>query len=918
MTTQQLCMTLQGKMNRSSLLQMLLLGCLSVFSAACGETVAPAGTDAAATDGDDVAAVEDVLTPAEEVTATEDVVEVPDIPEVKIYAGKCKAGPAICDDSNPCTVDDCDEQIGCTNLVKVCADKDICTQDSCDVATGNCTHNPVTCDDDNACTDGKCVAIEGCVFTALDCNDGNACTADGCTPSSGCQSSEVNCDDGYDCSTDFCDQVKGCVHDKPLGVTCCNDPSDCDDGNVCTTNSCSGGICKSVGVIECCTKNADCEDNNACTVDACNLGNGKCSNDYAPGAGCCKADVDCNDKEDCSLDKCFANQCVHEATCCKTADDCKKFAGVADACAEPVCTNGVCAVATPALDSKCCGLALPSTSFEDADKWAVNFSGGSAGGWAISKTAGSSQTGVAGLVYKGVSPPQSYNGATARAKFSEVSLPLAQGVQLKFKAYVFLSSGDMLRLRAVTAEGSWQIWSSNTNGTWQPVTINLSGLAARFPTHKVRFVFELVPQKFTANTQVKIDDFTLTSTCSTVNCVGDGQCDDNLSATDESCVAGKCVYKPGKNYCELGDSCDDSNLCTNDSCTAFFAKCNHNPVGNCCLKSDSCDDKKVCSTDFCPADGASCVHTQIPAAQCCDTVADCDDKNLCTTDLCPVVGMGCAHTQTDLNCCTTVADCNDKDACTIDSCVTNQCGHKNNCCKVDLDCEDGDLICTADTCVGGFCQSKPTGDPSCCTPEVFKYDFESDLPAFFTLSGGLGGVKWQAMKSKEAHGGNGALWYGNVATGNYDANGQTTLGTVATQPVDLPKGETVEVAFWVWMDTETGGFDVLTFNVKASIGGNAKTYKLWDKSQVGNFNMMQWTEIKLNLSAFAGNKVTFEWVFDTKDGIANQTSGVYLDDISLKRSCGPALCATKDDCNDKLPLISSFGCVGGKCLWVVN
>jgi len=238
---------------------------------------------------------------------------------------------------------------------------------------------------------------------------------------------------------------------------------------------------------------------------------------------------------------------------------------------------------------------------------------------------------------------------------------------------------------------------------------------------------------------------------------------------------------------------------------------------------------------------------------------------------------------------------------------------------VDLDCEDGDLICTADTCVGGFCTSKATGNPSCCTPEVFKHDFESDLPVFFTLSGGLGGVKWQSMSGKQAHGGKGALWYGDVATGNYDAKGQASVGSVTTQPIDLPQGETVEVVFWVWMDTETGGsFDQLSFNVKASIGGNDKTYTLWDKGKAINFSMMQWTEIKVNLSAFAGFKVSFEWVFDTGDGVANQTDGVYLDDIALKRSCGPALCTTKDDCNDKLPLISSFGCVAGKCLWVVN
>ena len=190
-------------------------------------------------------------------------VEVPiDVGPDVSWTGKCAAGPAFCDDSNPCTIDDCDPQTGCTTTAKDCTDEDECTLDACNVADGTCTHVLNTCDDGNDCTAGSCKSGEGCVYTAKDCSDGDKCTADGCSPLKGCLNTELDCDDDITCTVDKCDPAVGCVHSKPPGATCCESPSDSEDDNACTVHACTGGVCQSTAVFGCCKENADCSDVN--------------------------------------------------------------------------------------------------------------------------------------------------------------------------------------------------------------------------------------------------------------------------------------------------------------------------------------------------------------------------------------------------------------------------------------------------------------------------------------------------------------------------------------------------------------------------------------------------------------------------------------------------------------------------------
>lgn len=871
--------------------------CLFLFcawiAAGCSDDPVAANKDAAVTETQDVAAQSDLGLSGD---ATADTAST----DINKYTGKCSGGAKICDDGNPCTEDDCDPVKGCLTTVKACVDNDLCTIDACDLQTGGCKHEADPCEDGNACTVGACLAGEGCTFTPVDCSDGDACTADGCAPKGGCDNTALNCDDGQTCTTDSCDTAMGCVHDKadPL-AQCCETANDCDDGNPCTQHTCSAGVCATQGVFGCCHDDSECEDKNQCTTDVCNKGSGQCANVLQPGPGCCATDADCEDKVACTLDKCAGNACAHETICCATGADC----GAVDLCGTPTCTTAGCAI-QPAAGAGCCAGDVQGTGFESGATWVPLLAPAVNGQWLVDTTGTQGKTGTAALLYKDLpGKPIPGGGPVATAKFPEVTLPAGVGVTLQFNYRSQLSVTAVLRLKAVTSAGTWILWTGTPGSAWQKISLNLSGLAARPATRKVKLVLEVKPAS--GNGFAAFDDVAITSTCQAVTCTNAVSCNDNQAATADACAEGLCVWLPEKEYCEPGASCDDGNACTQDTCAQF--KCQHTPKAKCCLATADCDDKDVCTMDACL--GNSCQHLKKPAGTCCNTAADCDDANLCTQDLCPSVGLACEHTQADANCCMKLKDCDDGEMCTVDSCAANQCGHTNQCCKSDADCDDGDPVCTQDVCgADKLCTWLPVDATGCCAKDVFDVDFEAGLTDWLTLENGFTAVKWQVVTGKEAHGGTSALWYGNQVTGNFD-DGAQNKGAIAMKPLGLPNGETLEFGFWIWMDTESGSYDDVTVTVQA--GGLPVT--LWKKSDVG-LQMKAWQHVVLNLSAFAGKTVTIKIAFDSLDAIGNSSGGVYVDDVTLHRGCAAAACAATADCDDKIAATTE-SCIAGVCVY---
>jgi hypothetical protein len=178
-------------------------------------------------------------------------------------------------------------------------------------------------------------------------------------------------------------------------------------------------------------------------------------------------------------------------------------------------------------------------------------------------------------------------------------------------------------------------------------------------------------------------------------------CDDsNACTTQDTCSNGACVGGPPPN-------CNDANVCTDDSCNPATG-CVHtnNTVpcddGNACTTQDTCsngscaggpppncNDSNVCTDDSCnPATG--CVHT--------NNTAPCNDGNLCTTaDTC--LAGRCVGGPPP--------NCDDGSACTKDVCVpATGCVHQFSCSTGQI-CSTSNSCCTPKTCadIGAECGS---------------------------------------------------------------------------------------------------------------------------------------------------------------------------------------------------------------------
>ncbi|MBI5609953.1 MAG: hypothetical protein HY902_13855, partial [Deltaproteobacteria bacterium] len=517
------------------------------------------------------------------------------------YAKQCAAGPQVCDDGNPCTTDGCDPVTGCTAVVRDCADGDPCTIDACEVGTGECQHQPEDCDDGNACTTGTCDPGQGCLFAATDCADGNLCTADGCTPGGGCQHSTLNCDDGVTCTADSCDPTKGCVNAKPAGAKCCEQAGDCEDGDACTAHTCTGGLCQTQPVYGCCAKDSDCDDGNSCTDDQCQKANGTCSHKPLAKAGCCLADLDCDDGAACTQDRCQANTCDHEPICCSKTKDCDALVAGAELCAAATCTDASCGVVAVTnggsgkAPPSCCKADVAEEDFDGEPTWPTALVPSKSASWMVVSSGGKSGGGLRFAAVPGGVPG---GGSLAQARLQAVTLPIGVESKLTFQYSGTLGAGDQVRLRAVTAAGSWLLWQGGSTGSWATASLDLTGLAGRASTRTLQLWFEVTGAKGSANGWW-LDNLAITSTCKLRTCSasdpGPGPCNDNVGATADACSGGLCNYAPSKDYCENNSAvCNDSDVCTTDVCSSFA--CLHLKVGNCCHNQTECDDYNPCTT----------------------------------------------------------------------------------------------------------------------------------------------------------------------------------------------------------------------------------------------------------------------------------------------------------------------------------
>ena len=201
-----------------------------------------------------------------------------------------------------------------------------------------------------------------------------------------------------------------------------------------------------------------------------------------------------------------------------------------------------------------------------------------------------------------------------------------------------------------------------------------------------------------------------------------GTCDDGNPCTDDHCdPEGGCTNTPNT------DACDDGQFCTTgDTCSQ--GECSGTPA-----LPPSCGDDNACTDNACDPqanDGAGgCVITNNTApcdgGQFCTTgdhcsggqcvtggSVNCEDGNLCTIDVCNEQDDRCINTGDPSK---QGQSCDDMSVCT----ANDVCDASGGCSGTPIVCNDGDDVCTADSCdpVSGCVFDVVVESPQCVSCE---------------------------------------------------------------------------------------------------------------------------------------------------------------------------------------------------------
>ena len=758
----------------------------------------------------------------------------------KCVSGKCAAGGVLnCDDGNPCTNDSCDAKKGCqytantaacdadndactvgdvcsdklciVGLPKLCDDLESCTQDSCDKKTGKCEFNGTLrngqkCDADGSvctvsdtCADGKCVSGK-----PRDCDDSNPCTNDSCDNSKGClyasntsgcdadgdactvadvckdkvcgKGKLTLCDDGNPCTVDQCDTKTGkCVFDgKPQdGKACdadgnvCTDkdaclggqclsgkPLNCDDANVCTNDSCDKvkGCQQAVNTAPCNVDDNACTVNDACINTVCKAGTPKvcddknpCTGDKCdPKTGACSftnLKVACDDATKCtSNDLCANGKCAGTPVSCDdnnpcTDDSCDKTAGCANTANTASCSDGnKCTDFDTCTASKCVG--TPKVVAKDCvdDNPCTKD--------ACDPTLGCTFTAISGPCEDGDSCTKADSCVAGKCKPGTSVCACKTNADCAKEEDGDLCNGTLVCDKNTCVINPTTIVTCDSSGDTSCQENQCTGKTGKCAVASVN---EGKP------------------------CDADG----SVCTANDKCVAGKCAA--GATV-----SCDDKNVCTDDSCDKVKGCLNGaNTAGcdadnNACTVSDTCkdktclagpkkpcDDKNACTVDSCDAKTGDCIYNAVPQeGKACDAdgsvctandfckagvcfagpTSTCDDGNVCTDDGCDkltgcTAGPNTKACDADGNACTqgdtckakscvsgTLKVCDDGKACTVDSCET-----KTGTCVFDSatlqgkGCDADGSVCTVgDACAAGDCKAgaaRACDDGNSCTDD---------------------------------------------------------------------------------------------------------------------------------------------------------------------------------------------------------
>ncbi len=643
--------------------------------------------------------------------------------ESRDACGAC-LGDADCDDTIACTLDTCIDSIcrrtadhgQCLDDLQFCNGTELCDlQVGCISGGDPCAPVGLVCDD---LTD-TC----GVCGQDSDCDDGIACTVDTCSAGECIISADDSlcADDGVFCNgAELCSLQAGCLSagDPCAGSFCaeaddacteCGDDANCDDGVACTEDSCQQGICVFTALDNLCPDNGQfCLGQPRCDLAAGCLASGDpcaalglvCNEDHER-CDLCQADADCDDRIDCTLDRCdlllgtcrFApddTACADDGSFCNGVEYCDSGAGCVPA-GDPCAPHGSLCNET---DQRCDACTL-DTDCDDG----INCTEDLCRLGHCAHRPDDSQCPDDGSFCNGPERCDLQGGCLGTGNPCAATEICDEALDSCAVCADDSDCDDGIGCTVDTcASGSCVFSADHTQCLNDGLFCNGAELcdpaAGCLPAGDPCLGSGLVCHE-------------QSDRCD--RCSDDGQCNDQIACTTDSCVSGRCTHNADDSLCpDDGLFCNGIEFCAadggcqsaGDPCLGAGQRCDE-PTARCvdCRFHQDCSDAASCTEDYCDIAGGVCAAVAFDArcddGQFCNGIETCDPATDCSAGADPCPDQVCSAATDSCVDCLVDNDCDDQLSCTLDHCVAGpqNCAHTPD----DSLCDDQD-DCTADSC----------------------------------------------------------------------------------------------------------------------------------------------------------------------------------------------------------------------------
>ena len=650
-----------------------------------------------------------------------------------------------------------------------------------------------------------------------------------------------------------------------------------------------------------CAQDSECpSDNNPCTVEKC--ADTKCSSAPINGNLCDDADV-CSQASACVAGTCTGGNPI----ACDDGDKCTVDSCDAKTSCKYTYTNGCSEVKLPYTNKFDCGDPLAAWLLKNdsaGPMWKVdakpNPPGFLSAGCSLNFNndidfqCPTGATTVGGTALSPVFDATDYKGAKLHVKF-------------QYSGAWENGSADNLDIVVLPVNSTATALSATYDGAnyWKVVTLD----ATKFIGQRFRLSFSFKTLDCVGN--LTTGAFIENLFVGDASCKADVDCDDGNGCSTDVCnvATGACTNGANtaicddKNACTAGDKClnfvcggsakvcDDKNDCTADSCVPASGDCTatvkaDNSIcsdGNDCTTSEACNagkcqgglakaDTVVCTDSSACTTGDNCQGGSCkPTGKASDGIT-CTDNNPCTTaDVC-----------TSGVCAGPAPSCDDKNSCTVDSCTANGtqavCAYPQA--KDGAVCDDGAPCTSDDVCAGGVCKG-PT--------LICKYGYSESFSACGATAGwtldpvGANGVGWAFDGTPAAPGALSPPCSLNINNGiNYAGTGGTSAGKALSPEIDLTGAATAILTYWSFSGVEETYEDRIMEVMQG-------TTILASQKQTLGADDNKWISVTVDLKAHVGKKIKLRFTFNTKDSIANNGPGWFIDDIKLQTGLPPSV-----------------------------